>query len=96
MNNNKYVISCQVWEWYGDDDYIGEPGHGRFKPKGGQEFIFEYDGDIWADEDDLFRKFNERYNHPSNFIRYEAREINYYTEPMPAEIIDGEIMIKWK
>jgi len=89
----QFVIKTQVYEWYGSENHVGDPQHGRYKPKGGEEFIFT------ATEADVFRErelidlFNERYNNLDRWMRYEAQYISRYWSPVKAEIRDGEIII---
>jgi len=90
-----YIISCQVWEWYGDENHIGEEGFGRYKPKGGEDFVFAGDEMTLYKDNELMEKFNKRYNAMGRFMRYEAREISYYMKPEPARIENGEIIIRY-
>jgi hypothetical protein len=91
----KYIITCQVKEWYGDPDQaVGDPAYGRHKMKGGQDFVFEGSDEIFWNED-LIEKFNAKYDRADRFIRYEAKSIEFYYEPEPAQLIDGEIVIPW-
>jgi hypothetical protein len=83
---SKRIISCQVWEWYGSEDFA----EGRYKAKFGQEFIFD---DTPAtedlDEDELIEKFNQAYNVHGRWYRYEAKDVNYYFEPVKVSFVDG-------
>ena len=90
-----YIISCQVWEWYGDADHVGEEGYGRYKPKGGCDFAFESGESTLYKERELIAMFNKRYNAMGRFFRYEAREISYYVKPAAAMFVDGEIRIEF-
>lgn len=88
---SKRIISCQVWEWYGSEDFT----EGRYKPKGGQEFIFDSTPATEAlDEDELIEKFNEVFNADGRWYRYEAKDVNYYFEPLEVSFIDGEFALK--
>ena len=89
----KYILKAQVREWYGDEDHVGNPDHGRFKPKGGEEFIFEGDESVPYLEEELILKFNKRYDSPDRFIRYEAASIETYFTPLQAKMVDGEIIL---
>ena len=52
---SKRIIRCQVYEWYGSEDFT----EGRYKPKGGQEFVYEVTPEAEAiDEDELIAKWN--------------------------------------
>lgn len=87
---NKWTISCQVWEWYGDEDFK----LGRYKPKGGEDFVFEmpYDQLTNLGEDVLIELWNKKFNKDGNWFRYEAKSIDYYS-PSKAEFKDGEFNI---
>ena len=92
----KYIITCQVKEWYGDPDQaVGDPTYGRYKMKGGQDFVFEGPENIAWIEGELIANFNAKYDRVGRFIRYEAKSIEFYYEPEPAQLIDGEIIIPW-
>jgi hypothetical protein len=89
---SKRVISCQVWEWYGSEDFI----EGRYKPKGGQEFVFETTPETTDDfftEDELIDIWNAKRNKHGLYYRYEAKSINYYFEPMSVVFKEGEFDI---
>ncbi len=87
---SKRIISCQVWEWYGSEDFI----EGRYKPKGGQEFVFETTPETDAlDEDELIDIWNAKRNKHGLYFRYEAKSIDYYFEPMPVVFKDGDFDI---
>lgn len=88
----QYVIHTQRREWYGDENHIGEDGHGRYKPKGGQTFVFEdvnKSGSILCREEELMDKFNTKFNKIGLFFRYEAVEITYFEQPILLDF-DGE------
>ena len=89
----KYIIYTQVKEWYGDDGHIGNPEHGRYKNKGGQEFIFEGSDGLYMQDRSLIKQFNAKYDRVGRFFRYEAKEMEFYYEPEQATLIDGEIII---
>ncbi len=89
----KFIIYTQVKEWYGDEDHIGDPGLGRYKNKGAQEFVFEGDDDLYMQDQTLIEKFNAKYDRVGRFIRYEAKEIEFYFAPEEATFVDGEIVI---
>jgi hypothetical protein len=87
---SKRIISCQVWEWYGSEDFA----EGRYKAKGGQEFTFDATPATEAlNEDELIEKFNEVYNRHGQWYRYEAKEVNYYFEPIKVSFVDGEFTL---
>jgi len=84
---SKRVISCQVWEWYGSDDFT----EGRYKAKGGQDFVFETTPETDAlDEDELIDIWNAKRNKHGLYFRYEAKSIDYYWEPMSVVFENGE------
>lgn len=87
---SKRIISCQVWEWYGSEDFI----EGRYKPKGGQEFVFEATPETDAlNEDELIDIWNAKRNKHGLYFRYEAKSIDYYFEPLPVVFKDGDFDI---
>lgn len=76
----KIEISTQVLEWYGCEDNIGDPLHGRYKSKGGQSFIVEVEEGTFYDHQDKIRKaFDAKYGH--GFFKYEILDIDIYYEP---------------
>jgi hypothetical protein len=87
---SKRIISCQVWEWYGSEDFI----EGRYKAKGGQEFVFEATPETDAlNEDELIDIWNAKHNKRGLYYRYEAQSIDYYFAPMSAVFKDGDFDI---
>jgi hypothetical protein len=88
---SKRIISCQVWEWYGSEDFT----EGRYKAKGGQQFIFDHTPATEAlDEDELIEKFNSVFNRNGRWYMYEAQSIDYYFEPLELSFADGEFALK--
>ena len=86
---SKRIVRCQMWEWYGSEDFI----EGRYKPKGGQEFVFETTPATEAlDEDELIEKFNEEFNADGRWYRYEARSIDYYWDPSWVKFEGGKFV----
>jgi len=86
---SKRIVRCQMWEWYGSEDFT----EGRYKPKGGHEFVFEATPATEAlDEDELIEKFNEVYNVHGRWYRYEARSIDYYWDPTVLKFEDGKFL----
>ncbi len=76
----KFEIVAQTFEWYGCEDNIGDPLHGRYKPKGSQSFIIEVEEGMFYDQQDKIRKaFDAKYGH--GFFRYEIIDMNPYWEP---------------
>jgi len=87
---SKRIISCQVWEWYGSEDFT----EGRYKPKGGQEFVFEATPETDAlNEDELIDIWNTKHNKDGLYFQYEAKSIDYYFEMMPVVFKEGEFDI---
>lgn len=93
----QYTISCQSREWYGDEEHIGDPNHGRYKLKGGQTFLFEVDDSdaSLSDEQKIIEAFNKKYDKVGRYWRYEAKSIDWYTAPAAAKFIDGEVVIPY-
>lgn len=80
-NQIKVQISTQVKEWYGCEDHVGELGHGRYKNKGGQEFLLTVDEDLFLyDKEKVQKAFNAEYNKSDGFFRYEFLEMVYYSD----------------
>ena len=90
-----YIISCQSKEWYGDENYVGDPAYGRYKMKGTEAFVFGVDhGMLLYDEEvKIIADFNEKYDKVGQFRRYEAKDIEWYNEPVIAKFINGEVII---
>lgn len=83
----KFVVHCQYWEWYGNDDFT----LGRYKPKGGEEFVVELDP--YHDEQEMLDAWNAEHNREGKWTRYEAREIAPYWEPGKATFANGKFTI---
>ena len=79
----KVEIQTQVFEWYGSDEeesHIGDPLHGRYKPKGSQNFIIEVEEGMFYDHQDKITKaFDAKYGH--GFFKYTIIDMNIYYEP---------------
>tara|TARA_R110002051_G_scaffold2132_8_gene11062 strand:+ start:1804 stop:2076 length:273 start_codon:yes stop_codon:yes gene_type:complete len=85
----KYIISCQYKEWYGNEELT----EGRWKNKGGQDFIVELtDKESW-DMCKLIKEFNECYDVATRHNRYEALSIDLYWSPQEAKMVDGKVTI---
>lgn len=82
------MISTQIREWYGNEDHIGDDNHGRYKCKGGKNFITEVEQDtFWYSNNEAIRKaFNDQHNRDGLFFKYEAQEISRYSEPEHIEL----------
>lgn len=86
---SKRIIRCQVWEWYGSEDFT----EGRYKPKGSQEFVYEATPESESfTEDELIDKWDEDFNRHGQWFRYEARSIDYYWEPLPVEYVNEKFL----
>lgn len=94
----KYIISTQAKEWYGCENNIGDPTHGRYKMKGGQAFIFfvEAEESLVYDEEKILASFNEKYDKVGCYWRYEAKRIDWYDEPAVAKIVNEELLDRVK
>ena len=44
----KILIETQYKEWYGCEDHVGVEGQGRYKNKGGMDFVVEVDEHVIA------------------------------------------------
>ena len=68
----RFSSIAQVYEWYGDSA-PGSLDGGRYKAKGGQEFI------IWMTESEAMygemeKKFNEEFNRNGRHTRFEIKD----------------------
>jgi len=74
-----YVFQVQSYEWYGN----GEPslGDGRYKPKGGMEFVVKVDDEHEAMymEDELEQWFNHWLNDSGQGEHSRGEVYHYYT-----------------
>ena len=84
----KVVIKAQCHEWYGCEDNIGEAGKGRYKPKGGEDFVVNVPAQMyWNGADDLMMQaFNERMDVDGEFFKYTAIEVARYYQPTEIEL----------
>ncbi len=83
---SKRIIHCQCWEWYGSEDFT----EGRYKAKGGQEFVYEVTPESEAlSEEELIDNFNSKFNLHGQHYRYEAMGIDYYWEPLNLKFENG-------
>lgn len=83
----KIKISTQIREWYGNENHIGDENHGRYKCKGGKDFITEVEQDtFWYKDESIRKAFNDQYNKDGLFFKYEAQEIAPYYEPEDIEL----------
>jgi hypothetical protein len=77
-----YVTTAQIWEWYGDEEKVGDPAFGRYKPKGGQDFIVHLTTEEAWNEEAVLAKLNARLNESGKWIRFEFNgSLQYYWEP---------------
>lgn len=96
---SKRVIRCQVWEWYGSciPELIGHPSEGRYKAKGGEEFVFDATPETDSmSEEELIDKWNEKYDQDGRSFKYEARSVDYYWEPRSCVFEGGSFHISNK
>ncbi len=83
----KISIQAQCREWYGAEDFPIGGQHGRYKNKGGQEFVIEVPVDVhefgitFGMVDEIKESFNSVYNKPDAFFRYEAMDVTPYYAP---------------
>ena len=84
---NPYVTRAQIWEWYGDEEHVGDTAHGRYKPKGGQDFIVHLTTEQSYDEEAVLAKLNERLNTNGTWTRFEFNgSLDRYYEPTVIEL----------
>lgn len=83
----KVIIHAQTKEWYGDEDHVGEKGHGRYKMKGGCDFITTVsEADYMYEEHKIRTAFNCQFDMNGSHMRYEFHDIEFYWEPVPCEL----------
>ena len=69
-----FVITAQVWEWYGDEDNVGDPSFGRYKPKGGDDFVIHLmDADAMYNSEAIIARLNAKMNANGLFFRHEFK-----------------------
>jgi len=85
----KALITTQYKEWYGCEDNVGVEGHGRYKNKGGSDFVIDLpEYTLMYREDDIRKAFNEEYNTEGSFTLFEIIDIEpCYREPQPIKLI---------
>lgn len=78
-----FLTVAQIWEWYGCEENVGDTAHGRYKPKGGEEFILELSYlDAIYNSEEITRKLNEKYNKDGMFYKHEFKgDFEPYSEP---------------
>jgi hypothetical protein len=84
---NPYVTTAQVWEWYGDEEHVGESAFGRYKPKGAQEFIIHLTTAESYNEEEILAILNNRLNDKGRWTRFEFKgELKYYYPPTTIQL----------
>jgi len=83
MFKMKALIKCQYMEWYGCDDNVGDPDYGRYKNKGGHNFVIDIDSHtLLYNKEAVIEAFHKKYNKKGDFTRCEVLEIEgCYREP---------------
>ena len=83
MFKMKALIKCRYKEWYGCDDNVGDPDYGRYKNKGGHNFVIDIDSHtLLYNEEAVIEAFHKKYNRIGDFTRCEVIEIEgCYYEP---------------
>lgn len=90
----KYIIHTQTKEWYGDENHVGDPAFGRFKNKGGMDFVIEGDASLlYGEEEEFLARFNRQYNDISRPMRYEALSFEPYIPPYEVKLVDGCVIL---
>jgi hypothetical protein len=78
----KVLIETQYKEWYGCEDNVGVEGHGRYKNKGGMDFVISVDEVTFMyDRDSIVEAFNKKYNVEGSWNLCEVLGLSYYREP---------------
>ena len=84
---NPYVTRAQIWEWYGEEEHVGDPAFGRYKAKGGQDFIVHLTTAQAYDEEAVLAKLNNRLNNNGIWVRFEFNgSLEHYYEPTVVEL----------
>ena len=78
-----WIATAQVWEWYGDEDHVGDTAHGRYKAKGGEDFLIHLTtSEVYSDVESIIAKLNAKFNREGSFYRYEFKnDLEPYFEP---------------
>ena len=79
--------TAQVWEWYGREGPEEVGYGGRYKPKGGQQFVVYATSDEGWDGDKLISKLQSELNAKGRFFKYDFRNRSHY----PLENKTGEL-----
>ena len=87
MNTITIIIKAQTHEWYGDEDHIGEVGFGRYKCKGGTDFVVDVNRNDYLFEPTKIKElFERKYNRKYLFFRYTWIDSEIYTKPVEIEL----------
>ncbi len=78
----KVVIKAQTWEFYGDEDHIGEEGYGRYKAKGGAEFTTWVPSNLyWYETDKIKEAFDKAMYVSGELFMYNAVDVELFYQP---------------
>lgn len=78
----KVLIETQYKEWYGCEDNVGVEGYGRYKNKGGHDFVINVDDIIFMyHQEDIIKAFNKKHNVKGSWTKCEVLDILPYREP---------------
>lgn len=84
---NPYITRAQIWEWYGDENHVGDPAFGRYKAKGGQDFIIHLTTAESHSDVEVLAILNTRLNENGKWTRFEFNgSLDYYYEPTVIEL----------
>jgi len=76
------IIRTQYREWYGDEAHVGVYAKGRFKSKGGLDFVMSVpQSTLFYKEDEIRDAFHAVYNKPDCIGRCDIIDIDIYHEP---------------
>ncbi len=83
----KVVIKAQCWEWYGCEDHVGFEGYGRYKAKGGADFVALVPDDMyWYAPEKIEAAFDEKMFINGNYFKYAAQGVEKYRKPEKIEL----------
>ena len=84
----KALIRTQYKERYGCEDNVGDSNYGRYKNKGGMDYVIDIDTHtLLYNEEAVVEAFHKEYNKEGAFTRCEVIEIEgCYFEPKKIQL----------
>lgn len=96
IHTMKVLIKTQYKEWYGCEDHIGDEAYGRYKNKGGMDYVLEVDEHVFMyDEESVRKAFHDVYDVPGSFTRCTIVDIETcYREPREIKLdIKSDVLV---